>query len=316
MEGEQVENKESKGSGSIVKNAAQFYDKNYKKLLAIPALIILAAVLLLVATFASTGSFFNKDVTLSGGVSVTAVTDFSDVVELDQELSNMFPSQDIGVRRITEFSKTTGIVVESNMQSEKDIDQLISFLSSRLSIDKDDFSVQKVGSSLGQSFFKQLIMGLGLAFLFMAVTVFGYFRITTGKWLWLPGTFVVWTVFVDMICVLAVIAVSGINLSVAGLAAFLMLIGYSVDTDILLTTRALKGSEAKVSERIASAAKTGILMTTAGLAAVVAGFFFAESETIKQIMFVLSVGLVFDLIHTWLTNAGLLRWYLERRGMV
>ena len=39
---------------------------------------------------------------------------------------------------------------------------------------------------------------------------------------------------------LALIDFLGIEISAAGIAAFLMLIGYSVDTDILLTSRALK----------------------------------------------------------------------------
>lgn len=94
-----------------------------------------------------------------------------------------------------------------------------------------------------------------------------------------------------------------------------MLIGYSVDTDILLTVRALKGS-GPLAERVRSAAKTGLLMSLTAFGAVVAGYSFAESETVKQIMLILSVGMLFDIVHTWLTNAGLLRIYLEKRGMV
>jgi len=32
---------------------------------------------------------------------------------------------------------------------------------------------------------------------------------------------------------------------------------------------------------------------------------------IKQIMFILMVGLVFDVVYTWIQNAGILRWYME-----
>lgn len=292
------------------------YDNQYKKLLIMPAVVIIAAVVVLLMSYSSTGSFFKKDISLSGGVSVIAVTDFSDEVALEEELASRFPGYDVSVRSVTQLGKSTGIVVEAAMQSDSDIDSLLSFLSSRLGIAEENFTVQKVGAALGSSFFRQLIKGMLIAFVFMALTVFLYFKMVAGKWLWLPGLFVIWTAFVDILCTLAVVSLSGVHLSAAGLAAFLMLIGYSVDTDILLTVRALKGSEARLTERVRSALRTGVLMSLTAFGAVVAGYFFAEAETIKQIMFILSVGMIFDIIHTWLTNAGLLRWYLEKRGMV
>ncbi|MBI2144496.1 hypothetical protein HYU17_05110 [Candidatus Woesearchaeota archaeon] len=292
------------------------YDNQYKKLLIIPAVVIIAAVVVLLASYAQTGSFFKKDISLSGGVSVTAITGFSDDIALESELSQRFPDSDVSVRKLSQLGKSVGVVVEAGMQSETEIDGLLGFLSSRLGIAKEDFSVQRIGSSLGQSFFGQMIKSVLIAFAFMAAAVFVYFKFLAGKWVWLPGLFVVWTAFVDIICVLAVVSISGMHVSAAGLAAFLMLIGYSVDTDILLTVRALKGRELKLADRIRSAVKTGVMMSLTAFAAVVAGYFFAQSETIKQMMFILSWGMVFDIIHTWLTNAGLLRWYLEKRGMV
>lgn len=296
--------------------AINIYDKQYRKLLIIPTVIIIAAVVVLLMSYSSTGSFFKKDISLSGGVSILAVTDFSDDIALEAELSQKFPDFDVGVRRLTQLGKSTGVVVEAGMQSDADINLLLSFLSSKLGIAKENFTVQKVGASLGQSFFKDLIRGLVIAFVFMAIAVFVYFKIVAGKWVWLPGLFVVWTAFVDILCTLAVVSITGMHLSAAGLAAFLMLIGYSVDTDILLTMRALKGNEPRLFDRIRSAVKTGVMMTLTGLFAVAAGYFFAEPETIKQMMFILSTGLAFDLVHTWITNAGLLRWYLEKHGMV
>ncbi len=308
---------ESRGGKSSLKDlAVNIYDNHYRKLLIIPAAVIIAAVVILLLSYSDTGSLFKKDISLSGGVSVIAVTDFSDEVALEEELASRFPGYDVSVRSVTQLGRSTGIVVEAAMQSEKDIDALLDFLSARLGIGKGEFTVQKVGAALGSSFFRQLTRGMIFAFIFMAITVFVYFRIAAGKWLWLPGLFVIWTAFVDILSTLAVVSISGLHLSAAGLAAFLMLIGYSVDTDILLTVRALKGSEARLNDRVRSALRTGVLMSLTAFVAVTAGYFFAEAETIKQIMFILSVGMIFDIIHTWLTNAGLLRWYLEKKGMV
>jgi len=306
----------SERSGKSIKESIiSIYDTRYRKLLIIPAAVIIAAVVILLASYASTGSFFKKDISLGGGVSVTAATGFSDDAALEAELAQLFPASDISVRKLTKLGKSTGIVVEAGIESDDDVARLLDFLSGRIGVPKDDFSVQRMGASLGRSFFTQLVKGITTAFIFMALAVFAYFRIIAGRWLWLPGIFVVWTAFVDILCTLAVVSLMGVHLSAAGLAAFLMLIGYSVDTDILLTVRALKGSEPRLAERVRSAAKTGILMSLTAFGAVIAGYFLAESETIKQMMFILSAGMLFDIVHTWLTNAGLLRWYLEKKGM-
>ncbi len=305
----------AKKKASFKETIVDIYDNQYRKLLIIPALFIIAAVVILFLSYSRTGSLFEKDISLSGGVSISAVTGFSDDISLERELSGKFPGSDISVRKLSQIGKSVGLVIEANMESEAEINSLIGFLGGKLGLPQKDFTVQRVGASLGESFFRQMIKGVLIAFTLMAVTVFIYFKIISGKWLWLPALFVVWTAFVDILCTLAVVTLSGMHVSAAGLAAFLMLIGYSVDTDILLTVRALQRNDLKLTERIRSAVRTGVLMSLTAFGAVVAGYFFAESETVKQIMFILSVGMIFDIIHTWLTNAGLLRWYLEKKGM-
>ena len=91
-----------------------------------------------------------------------------------------------------------------------------------------------------------------------------------------------------------------------------MLIGYSVDTDILLTSRVLKSKSGTIFERVRSAMRTGLTMTMTALIAVLVAFTFTTSDTIRQIMLVLLIGITLDIIHTWLTNASVLRWWAER----
>ena len=39
------------------------------------------------------------------------------------------------------------------------------------------------------------------------------------------------------------------------------------------------------------------------------------SPVITQIALVLLIGLLIDMVNTWLMNAGILRWYMERRAI-
>jgi len=107
----------------------------------------------------------------------------------------------------------------------------------------------------------------------------------------------------------------GIKVSTAGIVAFLMLIGYSVDTDILLTTRMLKRKEGTLNKRIYAAFKTGITMTLTSLLAMLIAFLMVKSfsAVLAQIFLVLVIGLAFDLLNTWITNVSILKWYVEAR---
>ena len=118
----------------------------------------------------------------------------------------------------------------------------------------------------------------------------------------------------DIIVTLAIFNLTGMKLGTAGIAAFLMLIGYSVDTDMLLSARVLKRREGTVMERVLGAMKTGLTMSATTLAAISVALFFVQSEVIKQIMVILLIGLIVDLLMTWIQNVGILRWYLEKKA--
>jgi preprotein translocase subunit SecF len=96
-----------------------------------------------------------------------------------------------------------------------------------------------------------------------------------------------------------------------------MLIGYSVDTDILLTTRVLKKKEGSVNHRIYGAFKTGIFMTTTGLCAVLPAFLVITGlpDSFRQIFLILTIGLFADILNTWLTNASIIKWYADAKGI-
>ncbi len=111
--------------------------------------------------------------------------------------------------------------------------------------------------------------------------------------------------------------VFGIELSLAGLAALLMLIGYSVDTDIMLTSRLLRESEDKtLSDKIRRALKTGLTMTLTSIAALTALLLSAISPVLSQIAMVLIIGLTIDIMNTWLMNSVVLKWYCEKKGLI
>lgn len=288
----------------------KFYDKNYKKLLLIPNILLLIALLIVVYHYSTTGEIINKDVSLKGGVTATVYTDKQiDINELENYLKTRLG--DAVVRRLSEFGtdKQIGFVIDTS-NTNGDILQKELETKLNLKLDQSNYSSEQFGSSLGQSFYKQMLIALGLSFLFMAIVVFITFRN------FIPSAAVVYAAFMDIVIPVAITILFNIKISAAGISALLMLIGYSIDTDILLTTRVLKRKEGSIWERMTSSAKTGLTMTFAAIVALGAGYFITSSLVIKEMFFIIVIGLFTDIPSTWLMNAGILKWYVNKKENV
>jgi preprotein translocase subunit SecF len=134
-----------------------------------------------------------------------------------------------------------------------------------------------------------------------------------------PSFAVILSAFSDIMIALGFMKVAGVELSLGTLAALLMLIGYSVDSDILLTNRVLK-RRGTVNDKVSGAIHTGVTMTSTALVALVVMYVvstylylivpsFTQITLLSQISIVLIAGLFADIMNTWLLNTGILRWY-------
>ena len=261
----------------------------------------------------STGDFIKRDVSLKGGVTITIpLGKDGDINQLQKHIASQFPKNDVAVRTLKSSGAVVGVIVEADIDGndKSQINKLLSSIEDSLKIDlsKINYGIEVIGSSLGASFFKESLIALVIAFVFMGLVVLIYFRTFT------PSIAIIIAAFSDMVFALAVINLMNIRVGTAGIAAFLMLIGYSVDTDILLSVRVLKRKEGTVMDRIISSIKTGMTETMTAMVAVLVAMFVTQSEVIRQIMIILFIGLIADIFNTWIQNVGLLRMYVERKA--
>ncbi|MBQ6138568.1 MAG: protein translocase subunit SecF [Methanobrevibacter sp.] len=173
-------------------------------------------------------------------------------------------------------------------------------------------SYNEIGPVLSEEAMGQIYVAMIFAFLFMAITVFIVFREPV------PSVAIILAALCDILIALGGMSIFKIPLSIASVGALLMLIGYSVDTDILLTTRLLKRREGTVEERAKNAMYTGLTMSFAAIAAmgilfVVTKIIMPEATTLSNISAVLVIGLVGDILSTWLMNLGILKTYIDWR---
>lgn len=285
-------------------NQEKFIFRHYKKFFVVPAVILIVSIAILANSYIQTGELFKRSIELKGGTLISLVVSKPvDTDSIERSLSEKFGS--LSVRELTSFSGY-GVLIETS--SDVDSQGIIKEIGN-LGISVETFSIQTMGPSLGGSFWIQAQLGLVIAFILMAITVFVIFRTL------IPSLAVISSAVLDIFFTIAFMQIFNIELSLASLAALLMLIGYSVDTDILLTARSLRGSGI-ITERLSSAFKTGITMTLTAIGALTALLVYGISPVLTQIASVLVIGLAFDIVNTWITNVGLLRMYMERKGIV
>jgi len=268
-----------------------------QQLVVIPLVLFVVSLGVLAFTIAVTGMPVTPGIDFSGGTAVTIIT--SDSREQLQTTFTGYPLSEISDMNNGKFLKFSSMD-DAQYQS----------LSQLISQKYPDAKIDQIGESFGKSLQSQAALALIFSFIGMAVVIFLTFRT------FVPSVAVVFSALADMVMTAAVMNIIGIPLSLGTTAALLMLIGYSVDSDILLTTRVLK-RQGKLNDKLMGAFHTGMIMTSTTLAAVAALFavsWFGSVQILMEISAVLLIGLVADILNTWLTNVGILKWYVQKGG--
>ncbi len=274
-----------------------------RQIMLIPIAIIVLALISLGVTYLSTGAPVHLGIEFTGGTLVTIpATDSEQAVK---EKFAGYPLVD--VRNVGGQDQ-----IQFGPMSDSDYSNLVKLTNSQYK----NADIRYMGPIYSQELQAQAARYIPLSFILMAIVVFLVFREPVVSLL------VVISALADILIAAASMNITGVSLSLGTVAALLMLIGYSVDTDILLSMRVLK-RKGTTDEKIIGAMGTGFMMTGTSIAAVLALIIvsdvlylaapsFSRINIIADISAVLLFGLIADIFNTWITNAQGLRWYMNR----
>jgi len=269
-----------------------------RQMIALPLVLLFLAVVVLGFTTLTTGMPLTPGIDFAGGTAVTIFT--SDSRETIEATFAEYPLLSVG----------EGIGDGKYIQfGPMDDDQYRNFVA-LVNENYPDAKVDQIGETFGKTLQGQAFLALIFSFIGVALVIFLAYRnpVSSGA--------VVLAAISDIAITAAAMQVLGIPLSLGTTAALLMLIGYSADSNVLLTTRLLK-RKGKLDEKLSGAFRTGIIMTTTTLAAIAAMWAVATAgqiQIISAIASVLIIGLLVDLMNSWMLNAGILKAYILRSG--
>ncbi|MEM3086440.1 MAG: protein translocase subunit SecF [Halobacteria archaeon] len=294
-----------------------------RRLLLLPLVLLLLSLAVIGHSFATGGGPLRLGLEFSGGTLVSLPTP-----ETREALEARFAGyplagvREAGERKVLQFGPMD--------------DRRLEGLASLLSTGYPDAQVEQVGEVMGRALQEQTAGLVAASFLMMSLVVAVKFRKL------IPALTVIGSVGADLAAAVAFMRLAGVELSFGTLTALVMLIGYGVDSNILLAVHLLRKRERwaegpppvrgkpppppppepEVAAKVGEARRTGLMMSGTTLAvlgvifavasyALLAGF--TQARILADISLVLLAGLSADLVNTWMLNAGLLRWHLERR---
>ncbi len=224
---------------------------------------------------------------------------------------DFFSDQPVDWEPLTIQQKISFAETALNTAKQNFSNQLNDYLVERLSLGSQaKISKGEVGASLGENFYSNAIFVSVVAFIFLAVVLFAFFREIV------PSIAMLAVSAFDILGALALMAVFSIPLSLSTIPALLMLIGYAVDTEILLTTRVMKRKDKDTAGRAWDASITGFTMTMTALVTLIVMMtlsYFAQINVLFEISAVLFFGLLADIISNWALSAPFIIWYASTK---
>lgn len=287
----------------------QYFDRiyeNYDRYLVIPAVLLVLAVGVLLVNYSYTGEFIQKGTDFTGGTEMT--------VQLDQDfntaqIEKAFASS--GRSNINAVKQTSGnetsliLQVPPPQMNQSTAEQVL--LDAGYGAKVTGF--RSISSAVSQEFFKQAQLAFLMAFTIMSIVIFVAFKDAV------PSLAVIFAAAGDIIFAAAGMVIFNIPLTLGSLAGLLMLIGYSVDTDIVLSSRVLKRTRGSLKERVYSSAVTGITMSSGGIAGFtllyIVSYLAVGPSELTNIAGVMVIGLLADMPFTWFGNAIILKKYVN-----
>lgn len=271
-----------------------------KHLVFIPVLIFLFSLLVLLNNYRTTDDFIAKDVDLKGGTLITIESSEPiDVKLLEKQLLEKH-----GSVIISSLRTLTGYGVGIETFADANTTQVINDIKES-GVTVASFSVESIGPVLGELFWKQVVYVLIVGFVLMSLVIFIVYRVP------LVSFSIIFAILANIIATLAITSILGIKIGFASFAGLLMLIAYSVDTNIVLTSNVLKGG-GDFNLTYKKALRTGLTLTGAITATMVVVLLLSTSKLMTNIAGVLVIGFLMDIPNTWILNSFLIEWYITK----
>ncbi len=294
----------------MLEQLASFVEKHYKMFLALNIVLILSFAGFIGYKAFVEGEVFKKDISLTGGVLVTVPYNFSTEISpivLSNQITQYtgIPS-DVRIIYDSLSGKPIFLQIESENITEQ---QVISFFKNEYNItfSSDSVQVQEFDPYFGESVWNEYVKLVEIVIVLIGIMIYLRFRNVVGT------TAVISTILFDLLGTIAIISAIKYPISTVAFVAFLMIVGYAIDNNIVMATNYTKEKDLPFTKRMAMALFTGILMDLTTLIVLFLMYLLIESSIIREISLILGIALTLDLYYLIFGNIAIYKYFDEKR---
>ncbi|MCS7093673.1 MAG: hypothetical protein RMJ18_00590 [Candidatus Aenigmarchaeota archaeon] len=265
------------------------------KFLPIPLILLTIFLAVSINHYIKNGEFFIRDLDLKGGTSISFLT------EKEVSIQNVsLILGEFGEKTLISISKTEKeYSVKITLPSEIPYENVTEIIK-KSDLDPKDISVQFIGPELGTAFFSQVVYLLSIAYVLVFIgNFFIYRRISV-------ATTILLSSFANIIYIFGMTTLLNIPITFAGFTSILLVIAYTIDSNILLSTKLLGSKIEEFYEQYKKTLITGVTISSSLILSMIIVLIFSDSPFLNNIAQVLLIGFAVDLINTYLLNAGII----------
>ncbi len=275
-----------------------FIENNYKKFLLLSISLFAIFIGIILFNYFKYGYIINKSITISGGY-VTLINNNYNLT--NTEIQNIL--NQMNITDYVLYSTPNIIYIESRDQINGTL--LINLLNQyyNISIQPSDISIQQYSSLVGDLIFNQFLFFVTLAMILAAFVIFIAFRVSN------TTLNIISTILFDVIGLLAILSITKYPIGANGFIAMLMILGFAIDNNVVLSTNMIKEKDKPFIERVKMSFRVGMLMEIIALYTLLLLYFMVPDQSVKEFAFVLSTATILDLTYYLIGNIPLYKYF-------
>jgi len=287
---------------SILMKILSFIENNYKKFLMISMVIFVIFVGTILFNYFKYGYIINKSITISGG--------YVTLINNNYHITNPEIQNTLNQMNITDYvlySTPNIIYIESGKQINETL--LINLLNQdyNISLLSTDISIQQYSSLVGNLIFNQFLFFVILAMILTAFVIFIAFRVSK------ITLNIISTILFDIVGLLAILSITKYPIGANGFIGMLMILGFAIDNNVVLSTNIVKEKEKPFIERVRMSFRVGMLMEIIALYTLLLLYFIVPEPSVDEFAFVLSVAIILDLLYYLIGNIPLYKYFEAKK---
>lgn len=209
-------------------------------------------------------------------------------------------------KNVDVISVENGFHIETDALSESEETNVKGTLFNQFGVPTNSVIIEPIGPVISSLQGEQIVYSIIVVFIVIGIITFIIFRRRV------ISMAILLVVELDILCVLGYMALFRVPLGLTSITAIVMIVGYAIDTNILLAYHVFKRVGGEPREQAATSLNTGLTMSVLLIVILLSLNLLTSAMQLDVLTATLIFGVAINILNTWFLGAGILLGHAER----